>query len=51
MDKACGMNEQKRHAYRILVRNPEGKRPLGRPGDRWVVSCPPNYFQSYPRKL
>jgi hypothetical protein len=23
------------NAYRILVRNPEGKRPLGRPRRRW----------------
>jgi hypothetical protein len=27
---------KKRNAYRILVRNPEGKRPLGRPRRRWV---------------
>jgi hypothetical protein len=27
---------EKRHAYRILVGNPEGKRPLGRPRHRWV---------------
>jgi hypothetical protein len=26
----------KRNAYRILVGNPEGKRPLGRPRHRWV---------------
>jgi hypothetical protein len=25
-----------RNAYRILVRNPEGKRPLGRPRRRWL---------------
>jgi hypothetical protein len=25
-----------RNAYRILVRTPEGKRPLGRPRCRWV---------------
>jgi hypothetical protein len=25
-----------RHAYRILVGKPEGKRPLGRPRRRWV---------------
>jgi hypothetical protein len=25
-----------RNAYRILVGNPEGKRPLGRPRCRWV---------------
>jgi hypothetical protein len=26
----------KEDAYRILVRKPEGKRPLGRPRRRWV---------------
>jgi hypothetical protein len=26
----------KMNACRILVRKPEGKRPLGRPGRRWV---------------
>jgi hypothetical protein len=26
----------KRNAYRILVRKPEGRRPLGRPTRRWV---------------
>jgi hypothetical protein len=26
----------KRNAYRILVGNPEGKRPLGSPSCRWV---------------
>jgi hypothetical protein len=26
---------EKRNAYRILVRKPEGKRPLGRPRRRW----------------
>jgi hypothetical protein len=25
-----------KNAYRILVGNPEGKRPLGRPRRRWV---------------
>jgi len=24
-----------RNAYKILIRNPEGKRPLRRPGCRW----------------
>jgi hypothetical protein len=28
--------EEKRNAYRILVGNPEGKRPLGRSRRRWV---------------
>jgi hypothetical protein len=27
---------EKRNANRILVRKPEGKRPLGRPRRRWV---------------
>jgi hypothetical protein len=27
---------EKRNAYRILVKMPEGKRPLGRPRRRWV---------------
>jgi hypothetical protein len=27
---------EKRNAYRILVENPEGERPLGRPRRKWV---------------
>jgi hypothetical protein len=27
---------EKRNAYRLLVRKPEGRRPLGRPRHRWV---------------
>jgi hypothetical protein len=27
---------EKRNAYRILVGNPDGKRPLGTPRQRWV---------------
>jgi hypothetical protein len=27
---------EKMNAYKILVGKPEGKRPLGRPGRRWV---------------
>jgi hypothetical protein len=30
------MNVEKRNAYRILVGEPERKRPLGRPRRRWV---------------
>jgi hypothetical protein len=26
----------KRNVYRLLVRKPEGKRPLGRPRRRWI---------------
>jgi hypothetical protein len=28
--------KEKRNAYRILVENPEGKRPVGRPTRRWL---------------
>jgi hypothetical protein len=27
---------EKKHAYRVLVGKPEGKRPLGRPRRMWV---------------
>jgi hypothetical protein len=27
---------EKKNAYRLLMRKPEGKRPLGRPRCRWV---------------
>jgi hypothetical protein len=30
MGRACSTNGEKRNAYRILVGNSEGKRPLGR---------------------
>jgi hypothetical protein len=30
------MNGEKRNAYGLLVENPERKRPLGRPRNRWV---------------
>jgi hypothetical protein len=36
MGRACRTNGEKRYAYRKLVGNPEGKRPLGRPRRRWV---------------
>jgi hypothetical protein len=36
MDWACSTNGEKRNTYMILVGNPEGKRPLGRPRRRWV---------------
>jgi hypothetical protein len=36
MGRACSTNGEKRNAYRILVGEPEGKRPLGRPRHRWV---------------
>jgi hypothetical protein len=34
MGRACSMNGAKRNAYRILVGNPEGNTPLGRPRRR-----------------
>jgi hypothetical protein len=38
MDRACNTYGEKKNAYRILVRNPEGKRPLIRPKRRWVIN-------------
>ena len=35
MDGACGTYEKGRGLYVVLVRRPEGKRPLGRPRHRW----------------
>jgi hypothetical protein len=29
---------EKRNVYRLLVRKPEGKRPLGRPRRRWMYN-------------
>jgi hypothetical protein len=34
MGGAYGTKGEKRNGYRILVRKPEGKRPLGRPRRR-----------------
>jgi hypothetical protein len=36
MGEPCSRNGEKRNAYRLLVRKPEGKRPLGRLRRRWV---------------
>jgi hypothetical protein len=41
MCRACSTNGEKRHAYRILVGKPEGKRSLGRPRRRWVDNIKP----------
>jgi hypothetical protein len=40
MGRACSTNGEKRNAYRILVRKPEGKKPLRRPW-RWRLHVPP----------
>jgi hypothetical protein len=36
MGGPCSTNGEKRNAYRLLVRKPEGKRPLGRPRRKLV---------------
>jgi hypothetical protein len=36
MGRACSTSGERRNAYRILMGNPEGRRPLGRPRHRWV---------------
>jgi hypothetical protein len=36
MGRACSTNGEKKSACRIVVGNPEGKRPLGRPKRRWM---------------
>jgi hypothetical protein len=36
MGRACSKNGEKRNAFRILVRKPEGKRPLGGQRPRWL---------------
>jgi hypothetical protein len=36
MGEPCSRNGEKRNSYRLLMRKPEGKRPLGRPRRRWV---------------
>jgi hypothetical protein len=36
MGRAFSTIGERRNAYRILVRKPEGKRPLGSPRRRWV---------------
>jgi hypothetical protein len=36
MVRACSTNGEKTNPYRLLVGEPEGKRPLERPRRRWV---------------
>jgi hypothetical protein len=36
MGGPCSTDGEERGVYRVLVRKPEGKRPLGRPRLRWV---------------
>jgi hypothetical protein len=35
MGGSCSTQEKMRNIYKILVRKPEGVRPLERPGHRW----------------
>ena len=35
MGGACSAYGERRSVYRVLVGNPEGKRPLGKPRRRW----------------
>jgi hypothetical protein len=35
MSGTCSAYGEKRCLYRVLLGNPEGKRPLGRPRHRW----------------
>jgi hypothetical protein len=32
----CSTNGEKSNGYRLLVGNPERKRPIGRPRQRWI---------------
>jgi hypothetical protein len=43
MGRACRTNGEKRHAYRILVEKPEGKRLLGRTRCRCVNNIKMNF--------
>jgi hypothetical protein len=36
MGRACSTNVERRNAYRLLVRKPEGKRSLERQRRKWV---------------
>jgi hypothetical protein len=36
---------EKRNVYRLLVGNPEGKRPLGRPRCRWIDNIKMNLLE------
>jgi hypothetical protein len=38
MGRTYNTNGAKRNAYRILVGNPEGKKPLERPSCRWDIN-------------
>jgi hypothetical protein len=35
LGRTCGTHGEGRGVYKVLVKRPEGKRPLGRPRRRW----------------
>jgi hypothetical protein len=44
--KACGTNGgEEECVYRLLVRKPEGMRPLGRPRRRWIGNIKNNLLE------
>jgi hypothetical protein len=43
---ACGTNGEKRNVDRLLVRKPEGNRPLGRPRRRWIDNIEVNLLET-----
>jgi hypothetical protein len=47
MGRAYSMNGEKRLACRILMGEPEGKRPLGRPKHRWVDNVKMNIARDW----
>jgi hypothetical protein len=40
---------EERNVYKILVENPEGKRPLGRPRHRWKDGIQMDLVGDWPR--
>jgi hypothetical protein len=50
LDRVCSPNGAKRNAYRILVGQPEGNRPLGRPTNTWMDNIVTN-MSDYRRGL
>jgi hypothetical protein len=38
MGRACSTNGEKRNTYRLMLRNPEGKRSVLRPRRRWMIN-------------
>jgi hypothetical protein len=45
MGSACSTDGEKKNAYKILAGKPEGKRPLGRTGRRWVDNIKMDFWR------